>query len=261
MKTSWRCLSRMSWRRLQNVLKTSWQDVLKASWKRIEDVLKMYDQAKLLVLTKKSWRHLEDVSWRQRRKTSSWCLHQDECLVGYTSGKDHNKFQQKLSDGFNRVGSWLESNDLIMNMKADKTKCMIFGTSQKIKNKELNIPYRHQSISKASTYKYLGLALDQTLNLNDHLTKSYKKSYWTSESTSKTTISAYWKGSNYHLSIDVNATVHFTYCSIVTCRPISMTYKYKVNSLENRAHEILFRSKSSNKRLPSTEHQTLLECF
>ena len=33
-----------------------------------------------------------------------------------------------------------------------------------------------------------------------------------------------------------------------------MTYKYKVNSLENRAHEILFRSKSSNKRLPSTEH-------
>ena len=53
-----------------------------------------------------------------------------------------------------------------MNMKAGKTECMIFGTSQKIKNKELNIAYRHQSISKASTYKYLGLKLDQTLNLS-----------------------------------------------------------------------------------------------
>ena len=62
-----------------------------------------------------------------------------------------------------------------MNMKAGKTECIILRTSKKIKNKELNIAYRHQSISKASTYKYLGLTLDQTFNLNDHLTKSYKK--------------------------------------------------------------------------------------
>ena len=40
---------------------------------------------------------------------------------------------------------------------------MVFGTSQKIKNKEFNIAYHHQSISEASTYKYLGLTLDQTL--------------------------------------------------------------------------------------------------
>ena len=50
-----------------------------------------------------------------------------------------------------------------MNIKAGKTKCMVFGTSQKIKNKEFNIAYHHQSISEASTYKYLGLTLDQTL--------------------------------------------------------------------------------------------------
>ena len=45
----------------------------------------------------------------------------------------------------------------------------------------------------------------------------------------------------------------FTYCSVVTCR-ISITCKHKVNNLENCAHEILYRSKPSNKRLPSTEH-------
>ena len=40
----------------------------------------------------------------------------------------------------------------------------------------------------------------------------------------------------------------FTYC--VT----NITYKHKVNSLENRAHEILLRNQPSNKQLPSTEH-------
>ena len=163
----------------------------------------------------------------------------------------------QLSDDFNRVASWLESNYLTMNMKAGKTECMIFGTSQ-IKNKELNIAYRHQSISKASTYKHLGLTLDQTLNLNDYLAKSYKKA--------NGRLNLLWR-LQYQLTEKAATTIYqsmliplFTYCSIVTCR-ISMTYKHKVNSLENRAHEILFRSKPSNKRLPSTEHQTLLECF
>ena len=136
-------------------------------------------------------------------------------------------------------------------MKAGKTECMIFGTSQKIKNKELNIAYRHQSISKASTYKYLGLTLDQTLNLNDHLTKSYKKA------TGRLNLL---RRLRYQLTEKAATTIYqsmlirlFTYCSVVTCRR-SMTYKHKVNSLENRAHEILFRSKPSNKRLPSVEH-------
>ena len=95
--------------------------------------------------------------------------------VIYTSAKVYKELQQKLSHDFNRVASWLESNDLIMNMKAGKTKCIIFGTSQKVKNQELNIAYRYQIVSKASTYKYLGLTLDQTLNLSGHLTKTYKK--------------------------------------------------------------------------------------
>ena len=151
-------------------------------------------------------------------------------IVIYASAKDHNELQQKLSDDFNRVVSWLESNDLIMNIKAGKTKCIIFGTSQKITNKELNIAYLHQSISKASTYKYLGLTLDQTLNLNDHLTKSYKKA------TGRLNLL---RRLQYQLTEKAVTTIYqlmlvplFTYCSIVTCRA-SMTYKHKVNSLEN----------------------------
>ena len=153
-------------------------------------------------------------------------------IVIYTSAKDHNELQQKLSDDFNRVASWLESNDLIMNMKAGKTECMIFGTSQKIKNKELDIAYRHQSISKASTYKYLDLTLDQTLNLNDYLTKSYKKA------TERLNIL---RRLRYQLTEKTATTIYH-----LSALPTISNYH-----LENRAHEILFRSKASNKRLPS----------
>ena len=108
LKTSWRCLEdvfqdvlkmfwrrledisqdvlKMCWRYLEDVFKTSWrrlEDVLKTSWKRLEDVLKTSSEDVRLRRTYSSWsRRLEDVFWRQRRKTSSRRFHQDECLLG-----------------------------------------------------------------------------------------------------------------------------------------------------------------------------------
>ena len=40
-------------------------------------------------------------------------MYTDDTTI-YTSAKDHNELQQKLSDDFNRVAFWLESNDLTM---------------------------------------------------------------------------------------------------------------------------------------------------
>jgi len=45
--------------------------------------------------------------------------------VMFTSGKDHVEIQQKLSDDFKRVAEWMEANELITNMKAGKTECML----------------------------------------------------------------------------------------------------------------------------------------
>ena len=102
LKTSWKRLSKMSWRWLEDVLKTFWrclEDVLKTSWRRM---IKM----NMLVLIKTSWRHLEDVFLRRMSKANifvliktSWSrllktkmkdafktsprrLHQDDCLLG-----------------------------------------------------------------------------------------------------------------------------------------------------------------------------------
>ena len=88
LKTSWRRLSKKPWRCLKDVLQTSWRCLEGAFARRLEDVLKTYDQDEYIgfdqsVLKKSSeniwvrwiylpWsRSLEDVSWRQRRMTSS----------------------------------------------------------------------------------------------------------------------------------------------------------------------------------------------
>ena len=88
-KTSWRCLEDVFARRLEIVLKTSWQDVLKTY---SQDQYIGLDQdvfwrrkawANIFILIKTSWRRLQDLFWRRRRKTSSGRLHQYECLLGY----------------------------------------------------------------------------------------------------------------------------------------------------------------------------------
>ena len=93
LKISWRRLQnvlKMSWRRLEDVLKTSWRHMAetnilvltKTSWRRLQDVFwRRKAKADIFVLIKTSWRCLEEVFWRRRRKTSSRRLHQDECLL------------------------------------------------------------------------------------------------------------------------------------------------------------------------------------
>ena len=68
--------------RLENVFKTSLQDVLKMSWKRFKDalarrlknVLKISWSRMTKVLTKTSWRRLEDIFWRYMTKMNIFVL-------------------------------------------------------------------------------------------------------------------------------------------------------------------------------------------
>ena len=87
LKTSSKRLEDVFERRLEDVLKTflrRLEDVLETSWRRIA-------KTNILVLTKMSWKRLEDVLWRRMTKANifvliktSWRrLHQDECLVGH----------------------------------------------------------------------------------------------------------------------------------------------------------------------------------
>ena len=60
-KTSWRCLAKTSWTRLEHVFKTS----RKTSWRRLEDVLEDEKLLRWRRLQDMFWRRLEDISWRR----------------------------------------------------------------------------------------------------------------------------------------------------------------------------------------------------
>ena len=90
LKTSWRHVLKTSSARLQrnnfSSSKTSWRCLEDFFARRLEDVWlrRIYSSEDVWVRRiYSSWsRPLEDVFWRQRQKTSSRRLHQDECSLG-----------------------------------------------------------------------------------------------------------------------------------------------------------------------------------
>ena len=68
------------------------------------------------------------------------------------------------------VALWLDENDLIINLKEGKTEALLFGTAKRIckSNESLSIPYGNTVINLTKKYKYLGVEVDSTLNLNTH---------------------------------------------------------------------------------------------
>ena len=177
-------------------------------------------------------------------------MYADDTVI-YASAKDPDELQLKLSKDFNRVWDWLEANELVINLKPGKTECMIFGTHKKTKNKELKIKYRHQTISNTSTYKYLGIQLDKSLHLKDHMNNTYKKClgrmYLLHRLRPQLTIKA---ATTIYLTMMIPL---YTYCSIVTCH-LNKTFKRKIISFEERARNIIFQGNNPAKQIPTIEH-------
>ena len=72
---------------------------------------------------------------------------------------------------------WFGENELILNLKKGKTEALLFGTAQKIRKctGPLCILHEDGQINITSTYKYLGVHQDSSLNLNSDFDAKYKK--------------------------------------------------------------------------------------
>ena len=112
---------------------------------------------------------------------------------------------------------------------------MLFETSQRTKNKTLDVVHHHRTLSETNSYKYLGVQLDQNRNIKDHTTQMYKKVYsclqllkrLQSKLSTKATVIIY---QSMILPL-------VTYCSLVTYS--SESYMKKANSLHSRADQII----------------------
>ena len=97
--------------------------------------------------------------------------------VLFFPAKDLRTIEVNLSGDIQRIATWFEENELIINLKKGKPEVMLFGTSQKLSKLRdtLSISYRGTCINVTSHYKYLGVDIDSTLNLNSHFDRTYKK--------------------------------------------------------------------------------------
>ena len=75
------------------------------------------------------------------------------------------------------LSQWMLANKLTLNVR--KTKFLIFGTKPKLKKLPtvpLQLTINNQNIEQVSSFKYLGIILDDSLNFIEHIDHVYKKS-------------------------------------------------------------------------------------
>ena len=68
-------------------------------------------------------------------ETLQYCkivMYADDTVI-FTSGKSKEELERNLTADFTSVADWMESHDLIINMKKGKTECMLFGTIRRTK--------------------------------------------------------------------------------------------------------------------------------
>ena len=93
------------------------------------------------------------------------------------SDKTEAEINKAIIHDANLLHTWLCNNGLILNSNRGKTEFMIFDTAarrKKIEN-EMIIEINSKPISNADMYKYLGIHLDPSLTLTDHVHKVCKK--------------------------------------------------------------------------------------
>ena len=85
--------------------------------------------------------------------------------------------EKSLTEDLNSLTIWFRENELILNLKKGKTEVMLFGTKQRLAKQDhaIDIKYNSKSINVTSTYKYLGVILDQSLNMEGHFKSVCKK--------------------------------------------------------------------------------------
>ena len=96
-------------------------------------------------------------------------LYADDTVL-YTSNRDFNASIRNLQEDINSLALWCTTNDIKAN--TDKTKVMVFGSKCTLaKVQPFEIKFVDALLQSVTTYKYLGVTLDDQLNYNLHVTR------------------------------------------------------------------------------------------
>ena len=102
-------------------------------------------------------------------------LYADDTVL-YCAKKSSKEIEQLLNNELQKVADWLEENNLFINLKKGKTEFVVYGSHQKLsKQSKMDIKIYNQTINETKSYKYLGVDLDNHLNLHQYFENVYKK--------------------------------------------------------------------------------------
>ena len=102
-------------------------------------------------------------------------LYADDTVV-YCVAKNAEKIGQLLNHDLKNIENWLDHNNLYINLKQGKTEWVLYGSQKRLlKQPEISIKIYDKSINESKVYKYLGVHLDNHLNLQHNSEKVYKK--------------------------------------------------------------------------------------
>ena len=166
----------------------------------------------------------------------------DDTVLFY-SHKDIEQVESFLNKDFASLCDWLEHNELILKEKKGKTEVMVFGTCQRLKklgSPPVHIEHKFLVINHTKSYKYLGITLNGTLNMTEHVRKTIKKA------TSRINLLR----SMRHLLDSKTSTQIYnamilpilTYCPFTTFGATPPSLESRIESLENRARKISLQS-------------------
>ena len=181
---------------------------------------------------------------------SSILKYADDTVL-YVADQDIQSINAKLSKDMDCLADWLKSNELVLNLKKGKTEALLFGTPQRIAKQAepLEIKLSHETVIKNATeYKYLGVRVDSSLNLNSNFNTCYNKASGRLRLLAK--IRSYLDQATAATIYNVMVLPAFTYCGILQLK-YTNTQLSRLSSLHSRALKIVFRDGRPNKKLTS----------
>ena len=180
--------------------------------------------------------HVNDLHHQIQK--SNLIMYADDTVLLF-SDKSEAEIEKAINHDAKMLHNWLCSNGLILNPKQGKTEFMMFGTAGKRSKitHQTKITIDSKDISNTNSYKYLGIHLDMSLTLNDHVQKISKKAL-----SRLGLLLRIRPILTTHAAVDLyKAMVQpvMTYCSIAFAT-LSETNETRFRKIEKRALKIIF---------------------